>query len=104
MPSLLGNGKLNSSMDTLGSPTILDGCLATKNGGPLQEKGRCFVLDQPDVMMEASIEVSLYPLISGGEMEESGRRRRSTVEDSSERVARRIQEAASAKVFPVIVI
>jgi hypothetical protein len=34
MPSLIGNGKLNTSMEALDSPTISDGCMTTKNGRP----------------------------------------------------------------------
>jgi hypothetical protein len=32
MPSLLGNRKLNSSMDMLDSPAVAHGYMATKNG------------------------------------------------------------------------
>jgi hypothetical protein len=36
MLSLLGNGKFKTSMDMLDSPTVSDGCMATKNGRPQQ--------------------------------------------------------------------
>jgi hypothetical protein len=50
MRSLLGNGKLNTSMDTLGSPTVPHGCIATKNRRPQQHEGQCFLLGQPDAI------------------------------------------------------
>jgi hypothetical protein len=44
-------------MDTLDSPIIPDGYMVTENEKP-QEDGRCFLLGQPAVIMEISIEVS----------------------------------------------
>jgi hypothetical protein len=38
-------------MDTLGSPTVPDGCMETRNGRPQQQDGWCFPLGQPGVVI-----------------------------------------------------
>jgi hypothetical protein len=40
----------HTSMDTLDSPTIPDGCMATENGRPQKEDWWYFMLDRPGVM------------------------------------------------------
>jgi hypothetical protein len=42
---LLGNCKLNTSMDTLDSPTATHGYMATENGRPQEKEGHCFYWD-----------------------------------------------------------
>jgi hypothetical protein len=40
----------HTSMDMLGSPTVPDGCMASKNGRPQQSDGQCFPLAQSGVI------------------------------------------------------
>jgi hypothetical protein len=44
------NGKLNTSTDTLDSPTVPHGYMATKNGRPQIIGWPVFLLGQPDVI------------------------------------------------------
>jgi hypothetical protein len=58
MLPLLGNGNLkNNSRYSLASKTQPDGCMVTKNVRPQQQDWRCFLLEQPDVIMVVSIGV-----------------------------------------------
>jgi hypothetical protein len=53
----------HTSMDKLDSPTIQDGCMATNNGRTQKLDGRCFLLGQPDAIMEVGTEVSSTPRV-----------------------------------------
>jgi hypothetical protein len=49
MPSLIGNGKLNTSMDMLDSPTVPHGYRQARMGY-LNNRKAVFLLGQPDVI------------------------------------------------------
>jgi hypothetical protein len=59
--------------------------------------------DWPSVANSTPLQKSSFPVVTQTR-KDTERRRRNAVEDSSERVHERIQEAASANLFPVIVI